>query len=46
MNEYKCIQCGKLCVYPWSICRDCQEKAKQEKKDYLKHLGYEVEDNA
>ena len=46
MMDNKCIICGKSCKYPWSICLECQEKAKEEKKDYLKHLGYEVEENA
>ena len=46
MSEHKCVICGNQCNYPWSICRECQQKAKQEKIAYLKYLGYEVDENA
>ena len=42
--NYKCIQCGSPCKYPMSICTKCIDHAKQEKANYLKHLGYEVKD--
>ena len=45
MNNYQCIQCGGMCQYRWSICEDCQRKAKKEKEDYLKSLGYKVKEN-